>query len=107
MTGWVALLPLAAVAVAGCTTAFWDRPGATRSSLADDTETCYRRAVDMPSPAALPGGMGPGPRIPPDQPPPALWRRSPGEAGFVTFDQEQRFERCMRELGYRSTRPTR
>jgi len=105
MTGWAALLPLAVVAVAGCATTFWDRPGATRLTLADDTERCYRRAVDVPFPAALPRVQTSG--VPADRPPPALWRRSPGEAGFATFDQEQRFERCMREGGYRSTRPSR
>jgi hypothetical protein len=105
MTMRVPILLLAALTVAGCTTAFWDRPGATRLTRAQDTEECYRRALDTRFPAALPGPVAGGPGVPADQPPPALWQRSPAEAGFVTFDQEQRYEQCMRELGYHSTRP--
>lgn len=106
MRAWLVLLSLATLA-AGCTTAFWDRPGATRLTLAEDTEGCYRRAVDAQWPAALPGGRVGQPGVRADQPPPALWRRSPDQAGFGTFDEQQRYERCMRELGYRSTRPSR
>lgn len=101
------LVFVAAILAAGCTTAFWDRPGATRLSLAQDTEACYRRAVDEPWPAALPGRAPARPGVPADQPPPGLWRRTPDQAGFLTFDAQQRYERCMRQLGYRSTRPSR
>lgn len=105
---WTRLVLLAlATLAAGCTTSFWDRPGATRLILAQDTEACYRRAVDEPWPAALPGGPLGRPGVRADQPPPVLWRRAPEQAGFVTFDAQQRYERCMREQGYRSTRPTR
>ena len=106
MRAWRLLVPLAALA-AGCTTAFWDRPGATRLTLAEDTQAGYRGAADASWPAALPGGRAGQPGVRVDQPPPALWRRAPNEAGFVTFDEQKRYERCMRELGYRSTRPSR
>jgi hypothetical protein len=103
----LAALAVGGLAVGGCTTAFWDRPGATRVGLAQDTDACYRRAVDAPFPAALPrgtakasGGLG-------DPPPPQLWRQAPSETAFVRFDESLRYDRCMRELGYRPTRPPR
>jgi hypothetical protein len=99
------LVMVVSLAAGACTTAFWARPGATRLELAQDTEACYRRAIEMPSPAAPPEMTAPAPGVTVDPPPPILWRRSPPEAAFVTFDQEQRYARCMRERGYRATRP--
>lgn len=110
MSRWVVLVvlvPLAALAIGACTTAFWDRPGATQLARAQDTEACYRGALGAPLPAALPRATAGAPSAPSDQPPPALWRRAPSEAGFARFDEQLRYDRCMRDLGYRPSRPPR
>ncbi len=71
-------------------TAYWDRPGATLAQLASESETCYREAVAGESPSALPAST----------PPPALWKRPPRQAGFERYDEQVRYERCMRERGW-------
>lgn len=98
----------AVLLLAGCTTAFWDRPGATRLSVTQDAELCYRQAVEPPYPAALPGtAPPPAAAVTAVEPPPALWRRSPAQAALPSFEAEQRYVRCMRERGYWATRPDR
>jgi hypothetical protein len=106
MSWWVVVL-LTALAAGSCTPAFWDRPGADRLARARDTEACYRGALGAPLPAALPSATAAAPSALGDQPPPALWGRAPSEAGFARFDEQLQYDRCMRDLGYRPTRPAR
>jgi hypothetical protein len=95
-----------ALAAGGCTTAYWDRPGARLPVLAAESEACYQAAVDVEAPAALAVAVG-GPRLlPRTEPPPRLWARSPGEATLEHFDEQLRYEACMRARGWRATRVT-
>lgn len=111
----LALIALALTAVAlllgGCTMAayrdaraYWTRPGATLPDLASESETCYRAAVTVETPAALSVSEGAPRLLPRSEPPPALWQRPPREAGFEHFDQQLRYERCMRRLGWQPAR---
>jgi hypothetical protein len=107
MAGWRKRWPVAALLLGGCTTAFWDQSGATRLSVARDSEACYRQALGASYPAALPGpARPPGSAVPAVEPPPALWRRSPAQAALPSFEAEQRYAHCMRERGYWATRPS-
>jgi hypothetical protein len=89
-------------------TAYWDRRGATLAQLASESETCYREAVAGEYPSALPASEpAAGDRLlARSTPPPALWKRSPRQAGFERYDEQLRYERCMRERGWTaSARP--
>jgi hypothetical protein len=89
-------------------TAYWDRRGATLAQLASESETCYREAVGGEYPSALPASEpAAGNRLlARSTPPPAVWKRSPRQAGFERYDEQLRYERCMRERGWTaSARP--
>ena len=98
---------------AGCTTAYWARPGAELPDLAQESHDCYVGAVGGDYPSAL-AAQSPSPResstprggrlLPSTEPPPKLWVRAPREAGFGRFDEQQRYERCMVQRGWRPTR---
>ena len=103
------VLTILAGLTAGCastatpyTTAYWSRPGSNLSQLASESEACYRSAVADDSPSALPASEpAPGGRLlPRSEPPPALWKRAPRQAAFERFDEQLRYERCMRERGW-------
>jgi hypothetical protein len=100
----IALTVLAGL-TAGCastTTAYWDRPGSNLPQLARESESCYRGAIAEESPSALPASEpAPGGRLlPRSEPPPALWKRAPRQAAFERYDEQLRYERCMREQGW-------
>jgi|SRR5215475_11331927 len=86
----------------GYTTAYWDRPGSNLSQLASESEACYRAASADDSPSALPASDPAlsGRLLPRSEPPPALWKRAPRQASFERFDEQLRYERCMREHGW-------
>jgi hypothetical protein len=105
---------------AGCTTttSYWSRPGAELQDLASESHSCYAAAVGADSPSASPAlraeqnpaaSTAPVPRggrlLPSTEPPPKLWARAPRDAGFERFDEQQRYERCMQQRGWRPTRP--
>jgi hypothetical protein len=97
------------IVLAGCTSAYWDRPGATLPDLAHESEACYQAALDPETPAAFPGSGPANPLLPRTQPPPKLWTRAPRDAGFERFDEQARYERCMEMRGWvpaRVTTPT-
>jgi hypothetical protein len=104
----VIVLTVLAGLTAGCatttgyTTAYWDRPGATLPQVASESEACYRAAVGEDPPSALPASPpAPGSRLlARSEPPPAVWKRAPSQAGFERFDEQSRYERCMRERGW-------
>jgi len=86
--------------------AYWTRPDATLPVLAAESESCYRASLDAETPAAFPSGSA-GPRLlPRTEPPPTLWQREPRQAGFERFDEQLRYERCMRVRGWRPGRTT-
>jgi hypothetical protein len=99
----------ATLVLAACATpykdpkAFWTRPDATLPELADESEACYRAALDAEAPSAFPGSAGPL-LLPRTQPPPKLWERAPREAGFERYEEQLRYERCMRVRGWRAQR---
>jgi hypothetical protein len=93
------------------TNAYWTRPSASLQEVADESRACYVaavQAVEGEYPSAFPAAGVPGPRggrlLPPTEPPPKLWARSPREAGFARFDEQLRYERCMRQRGWSATR---
>ena len=94
--------------IVGCSTAapnaYWDRPGAKLPQLASESESCYREAIGDDSPSALPSSAAASaPRLlPRSDPPPALWTRAPRQAAFEHYDEQARYERCMRGLGWTS-----
>jgi hypothetical protein len=98
------VLTVLAGLTAGCgsTTAYWDRPGSNLSQLASESEACYRGAIGEESPSAFPASAPAtgGTLLPRSEPPPALWKRAPRQAGFERFDEQLRYERCMRERGW-------
>jgi len=103
------------VAVTACATPYWDpkaywtRPDATLPDLAHESEACYRAALDPDLPAAFPGAGPTNPILPRTTPPPKLWARAPREVAFERFDEQLRYERCMRVRGWgpaRMTTPT-
>ena len=86
--------------------AYWTRPAATLPVLADEADACYRAALDADAPSAFPNSAS-GPRLlPRTEPPPKLWEREPRQAGFERFDEQLRYERCMRVRGWRPARTT-
>jgi hypothetical protein len=84
----------------GTTTAYWDRPGANLTQVVSESEACYRAALDDDSPSALATAESSMRLLPRSEPPPALWKRAPRQAGFGRFDEQQRYERCMRQRGW-------
>ena len=96
------ILTVLAGLIAGCTTttAYWDRPGATLPQVASESATCYRASLDEDSPSALPGPGSSVRLLPRSEPPPALWTRAPRQAAFEHFDEQLRYERCMRLRGW-------
>jgi hypothetical protein len=101
-----------ALVLAACATpykdpqAYWTRPAATLPELADEAGSCYRTSLDADTPSAFPSGSA-GPRLlPRTEPPPKLWEREPRQAGFEHFDEQLRYERCMRVRGWRPARST-
>jgi hypothetical protein len=107
-----ALAPLTLVLLlAACATpSYWTKPGATRPVLAHDTEACYRAALSSADyPSALsqpaPSPTTPSPATARSTPPSELWTRAPRDAGFERFDERLRYEKCMADLGYQTTRP--
>ena len=97
-------LTLLAVLTTGCTSAYWDRPGATPPVLAEEAEACYKAAVDAESPAALAVVRDGLPLLPRTEPPPKLWARAPNQAALEHVDQQLRYERCMRARGWHVAR---
>jgi hypothetical protein len=96
------ILTVLAGLLAGCatTTAYWDRPGATLPQVASESEACYRASLNEDSPSALPAPGSSVRLLPRSEPPPALWKRAPRQAAFEHFDEQFRYERCMRQLGW-------
>jgi hypothetical protein len=86
---------------AGCSTtmAYWYRPGATLSEVAAESDSCYQASLDLESPSAFPSGKGPR-LLPRTTPPPRLWARAPRDAALERFDEQLRYERCMRDRGW-------
>lgn len=100
------LIGILSLLVAGCATAppYWSRPGAHRTQLIDESEACYRTALGDEFPSALPG-PGTGPRLlPRSEPPPEVWTLAPRRSGLARFDEQLRYERCMRERGWAAGR---
>jgi hypothetical protein len=95
----LALTALALV-LSGCTTAYWDRPGAQLPDLASESEACYQAALDPEMPAAFPAKGATERLLPRTEPPPVLWTRTPRQAAFEHFDEQLRYERCMRARGW-------
>jgi hypothetical protein len=95
--------------LAACATPpYWTKPGVTRPVLADDTTACYWAALgstESPSALSRPTGSTSTSGLPLSVPPPELWNRAPREVGFERFDERLRYEKCMADLGYRTTRP--
>ena len=84
--------------------AFWTRPDATLPVLADESAACFRASLDPDMPSAFPSPPS-GPRLlPRTEPPPRLWERAPREAGFERFDEQLRYDRCMRLRGWTPAR---
>jgi hypothetical protein len=86
--------------------AYWARPGATLPELADEAHACYRSALDPDMPSAFPGTGPTNPLLPRTQPPPKLWERAPHDATLERFDEQLRYERCMRVRGWQPARMT-
>jgi hypothetical protein len=86
--------------------AYWTRPATTLPLLAQESESCYRASLDADAPSAF-ATSGSGPRLlPRTEPPPKLWEREPRQAGFERFEEQLRYERCMRVRGWRPARST-
>jgi hypothetical protein len=95
-------LLLAVLAATGCTNAYWDRPGARLPDLAAESKACYQTAVDAPAARAVAPGE---PRLlARTEPPPRLWERPPQQAALEHFDEQLRYERCMRARGWRAVK---
>jgi hypothetical protein len=100
----------AILALAACATpyrdpkAYWARPGGTLPELADESTACYRSALDPETPSAFPGTSPANPLLPRTSPPPKLWERAPRDADFERFDEQLRYERCMRVRGWQPGR---
>ncbi|HET7340049.1 MAG TPA: hypothetical protein VFL90_01200 [Methylomirabilota bacterium] len=102
----------ATLVLAACTTstayydrkAYWTRPNGTLPELAQESEACYQSSLDQESPSALARPDSANPVLPRTTPPPKLWERSPREAGFERFDEQARYERCMRIRGWQPAR---
>lgn len=100
------MLVVLAGLITGCTNAYWARSGATLPDLVRESENCYRAALEVEAPSALPGPSGQPRLLPRTTPPPNLWQRPPRQAAFETFDGQLRYERCMSARGWESARTT-
>jgi hypothetical protein len=98
------VLVILAGLVTGCANAYWARPGATLPDLVRESDGCYRAALEVEAPSALPGPSGEPRLLPRTTPPPKLWQRPPRQAAFETFDGQLRYERCMHTRGWVSAR---
>jgi hypothetical protein len=98
------ILAVLAGLLAGCTNAYWSRPGSTLPVLASESDTCYRASLDVDAPSALPGPAGRPRLLPRSTPPPKLWQRAPREAAFERYDEQLRYERCMVSRGWEPAR---
>jgi hypothetical protein len=97
-------LALLAGLAAGCTNAYWTRPGASLPELASESHGCYQASVGFDAPSALPGPSG-GPRLlPRSTPPPKLWKRAPEQAAFERLDEQLHYQRCMAARGWTPAR---
>jgi hypothetical protein len=102
----------ALVALTACATPYWDpkaywtRPAATLPELADESTACYRSSLDSDMPSAFPGTSPTNPLLPRSSPPPKLWERAPRDVTFERFDEQLRYERCMRIRGWTPARVT-
>ena len=85
---------------------YWARGGATRAELVNDTTACYRASLDDEYPSALPGAAPRSQLLPRSEPPPRVWTLSPRESGLGRFDEQLRYEQCMRDRGWVATRTT-
>ena len=100
------ILVVLAGLITGCTNAYWTRSGATLPDLVKESEGCYRAALEVEAPSALPGPSGQPRLLPRTTPPPQLWQRPPRQAAFETFDGQLRYERCMSARGWEPARTT-
>ena len=106
------MLIAAVVGLSACATAYsdpktyWTRPDATLPVLAEEADACYRAALDPESPSAFPGTGPANPMLPRTTPPPKLWERAPREASFERFEEQLKYERCMRIRGWEPRRVT-
>jgi hypothetical protein len=98
------VLAVLALLATGCTTAYWERPGASLPDLASESEACYQTAIAEESPAAFATNVGRPRLLPRTEPPPKLWKRAPREAALERFDEQLRYERCMRQRGWQPVR---
>ena len=88
----------------GCTNSYWARPGASLPDLVSESERCYRAALDVEAPLALPRPDAPPRLLPRTAPPPKLWERPPSAAAFERFDEQMKYERCMHTRGWERAR---
>ena len=52
-----------------------------------------------------PAATSTGPHLlPRSEPPPGVWTRAPRQAGLSRFDEQLRYERCMRDRGWSAGR---
>jgi hypothetical protein len=98
------VLILLAGLVAGCTNAYWARPGARLPDLVSESEGCYRGSLAVEAPSALAGPTGQPRLLSRTTPPPRLWQRAPRQAAFATFEEQLRYERCMQARGWQRAR---
>jgi len=94
------ILTVLAGLLAGCTNAYWTRPGSSLPVLATESDACYRASLEYDAPSALPGPTGRPLLLPRSTPPPRLWQRAPWEAAFERFDEQLKYERCMHARGW-------
>jgi len=105
-------LTAALIVLTACATPYWDpkaywtRPDATLPQLADESGACYRSSLDPDMPSAFPGTSPTNPLLPRSSPPPKLWERAPRDVTFERFDEQLRYERCMRIRGWKPARVT-
>jgi hypothetical protein len=90
--------------IGGCTSTYWTRPGTSLPELASESHACYQASLDSDAPSSLLGPSGRPRLLPRSTPPPMLWKRAPRDAGFERFDEQLRYERCMRALGWAPAR---
>ena len=108
----ITMLIAAIAALSACATPYWDpkaywtRPDSTLPVLAEESEACYRAALDPHMPAAFPGTGAASPTLPRSTPPPRIWERAPRDVTFERFDEQLRYERCMRVRGWQARRVT-
>jgi hypothetical protein len=108
----IIILVAAIVGLCACSTAdwspnaYWTRPEATLTVLAGESEACYRSALDPEMPSAFPGTSPENPVLPRTTPPPKLWELAPRQVAFEHFEEQLKYERCMRLRGWESRRLT-